>query len=112
MMERRKEPRTRLSLPVTVSGTDAEGERFTTTATATSLSRSGALLTGLKAELRCGDMLAVEYEGRKADFRIVWFLNHGQRRAAKVAVHKPGPQPCPWEEVLSADPALATSHGR
>jgi ribulose bisphosphate carboxylase small subunit len=113
MIERRKEPRVRVSLPVRVSGIDAEGERFTATVVvATSLSRSGALLTGLKTELRCGDMLALEYEGHKADFRIVWFLNHGQRRAAKVAVHKPGPQFCPWEKVLSADPALATNHGR
>jgi hypothetical protein len=109
MIERRKEPRVRLSLPVRVSGTDAEGERFNTTVTATSLSRSGALLTGLRAELRCGDMVTVEYEGHKADFRIVWVLNLGQHRSAKVAVHKPRPQLCPWEERLSGEPALATN---
>ena len=112
MIERRKEPRVRLSLPVKVSGTDGEGELFTTTVKATSLSRSGALLTGLRAELRCGDMLTVEYEGRKADFRIVWVLNLGRRQSAEVAVHKLSPQPCPWEDVLSADLALTTSHGR
>lgn len=112
MIERRKEPRTRLSLPVTVSGRDADGEPFTTHVEATSLSRSGALLRGIEAELRCGDLLTVEYEGRKADFRIVWVLNLGDRRSAKVAVHKPSYMPCPWESAPSAAPALATSHGR
>jgi hypothetical protein len=112
MIERRKEPRTRLSVPVTVSGRDVEGERFTTNVQATSLSRSGALLRGIETELRCGDVLTVEYEGHKADFRIVWVLNLGDRRSAKVAVHKPGHAPCPWESVLTAGPALATSHGR
>jgi hypothetical protein len=112
MIERRKEPRTRLSLPVTVSGRDADGERFTANVEATSLSRSGALLRGIEAELRCGDVLKVEYEGHKADFPIVWVLNLGDRRSAKVAVHKPSHTPCPWEGALPAAPALATSHGR
>jgi hypothetical protein len=111
-MERRKEPRTRLTLPVTVSGRNADGEPFTTIVNATSLSRSGALLRGVEAELRCGDVLTLEYEGHTADFRIVWVLNLGDRRSAKVAVHKPGHTPCPWEGALPAAPALATSHER
>jgi len=109
MIERRGEPRVRLSVPVTVSGTDTEGEPFVTRVMATSLSRSGALLTGLGVELRCGDMLAVEYEGCKADFRIVWVLNLGPRRGAEVAVHKPNHQPCPWEHALPGQVALASA---
>jgi hypothetical protein len=97
---------------VTVSGRDAGGELFTTNVEASSLSRSGALLRGIGAELRCGDLLTVEYKGHKADFRIVWVLNLGDRRSAKVAVHKPSLMPCPWESALPAAPALATSDGR
>ncbi len=112
MIERRKEPRTRLTLPVTVSGRNVDGELFTTNVNATSLSRRGALLRGIEAELRCGDLLTVEYQGHKADFRIVWVLNLGDRRSAKVAVHKPSYMPCPWESALPAAPALENSHGR
>jgi hypothetical protein len=90
-----------------VSGTDVDGERFVTRVAATSLSRRGALLTGLEVDLRCGDMLVVEYEGRKADFRIVWVLDLGPRRGAEVAVHKPSQQPCPWEDML---PSLALAN--
>jgi hypothetical protein len=106
MIERRKEPRVRLSLSVIASGTDVDGKRFARRVPATSLSRSGALLTGLGVELRCGDMLAVEYEGRKADFRIVWIFDLGPRRGLEVAIHKPNQQPCPWEDTLPGEVAL------
>ena len=77
MIERRKELRIRLSVPVKVSGIDDNGEPFAIDVMASSLSRSGALLTGLEIELRCGDMLVLDYEGRRAHFRIVWFLKSG-----------------------------------
>jgi hypothetical protein len=105
MIERRKEPRVRLSLSVIASGTDVDGKRFERRVLATSLSRSGALLTGLAVELRCGDLLAVEYEGRKAAFRIVWILDLGLRRGHEVAIHKPNQQPCPWEDMLPGEVA-------
>jgi len=103
MIERRKEPRFRRSLPVNVSGIDDEGQPFSVDVMATSLSQSGALLTGLEVELRCGDMLVVEYEGHRAHFRIVWLLNLGPRRGAEVAVHKPNHQACPWGDVLAVE---------
>jgi hypothetical protein len=74
---------------------------------ATSLSRSGALLTGLAVDLRCGDMVLLEYGECTAYFRIVWFLNQGPRLGAEVAVHKPGHQPCPWGDELRSETALA-----
>jgi hypothetical protein len=108
MIERRKEPRFRQSLPVRVSGIYDEGQPFSVEVTATSLSQNGALLTGLEVELRCGDMLMVEYEGRRANFRIVWVLNLGPRRGAEVAVHKPNHQACPWADVLAVESASET----
>jgi hypothetical protein len=107
MIERRKESRFRLSVPVKVSGIDDHGEPFAIEVMAGSLSRSGALLTGLEVELRCGDMLIVDYEGRRAHFRIVWFLNLGPRLGAEVAIHKSNREPCPWANLLPAEPALA-----
>lgn len=75
MIERRKEPRMRLTLPVTIFGIDSEGERFTALAMATNFSPTGALLTGFDVELRCGDTMVVAHEGHRAQFRIVWVLN-------------------------------------
>jgi hypothetical protein len=108
MIERRKEARFRPSVPVKVSGVDDAGEPFAIEVMATSLSRSGALLTGLEVELRCGDMMVLDYEGRRAHFRIVWFLNLGPRLGAEVAIHKSNREPCPWADLLPAELALAT----
>ena len=94
-------------MPVKVSGVDDHGEPFAIEVMASSLSRSGALLTGLELELRCGDMLIVDYEGRWAHFRIVWFLNLGPRLGAEVAIHKSNRESCPWADLLPAEPALA-----
>jgi len=83
MIERRKESRFRLSVPVKVSGIDDHGEPFAIEVMASSLSRSGALLTGLEVELRCGDM------------------------GAEVAIHKSNREPCPWVDLLPAEPVLS-----
>ena len=109
MIERRKDSRFRLSVPVKISGIDDSGEPFAIDTMASSLSRSGALLSGLEVELRCGDMLELDYEGHRAHFRIVWFLNLGPRRGAEVAIHKSNREPCPWADLLPAEPALASA---
>jgi hypothetical protein len=109
MEDRRQESRFRAELCVQVSGTDAQGEGFKETVVATSLSRSGALLTKVRAELRCGDLIAIDHNGRHAYFRIVWVLNSGMLDGRQVAIHKLKSQLCPWEELLPAEPVLATN---
>jgi hypothetical protein len=112
MVERRHEPRVRAELCVQLSGIDAQGGAFTDMVLATSLSRAGALLTKVRAELRCGDLVAIDHGGRHAYFRIVWALKSRTLDGMQVAIHKLKSQPCPWEEMLPAEPALATNlHG-
>lgn len=100
MIERRSEPRIRIAVRVKVSGADARCGAFSETVLATNLSRSGALLTKVEAELRCGDRITVEYGSRTAHFRIVWVLGNGAREGPQVAIHKVANQECPWEAVL------------
>jgi hypothetical protein len=100
MVERRREPRVRVALRVQVSGVDTNCEGFSESVVATNLSQSGALLTKLGVELRCGNLIAVEYAGRQAHYRIVWVLDSGTQDGMQVAIHKWGDGPCPWEEVL------------
>lgn len=100
MSDRRHEDRLRIELRVKVSGVDARCENFSEHALATNISRSGALLSKITAELRCGDLLIVEYGSRRAYYRIVWVLELGGHGGTRVAVHKVGERPCPWEELL------------
>jgi hypothetical protein len=66
MADRRDEPRVQADLAVQISGRDADGMLFTQSVTATSISASGALLSGLSPRIRSGDLLWVEYQQRKA----------------------------------------------
>src|SRR5207302_11295265 len=75
-------------------------ETFSRSAVATNLSRSGALLSGVAAVLRCGDLLSVKYGERQAEFRIVWVLDSGAHDGFEVAVHRLAESPCPWEAGL------------
>jgi hypothetical protein len=108
MEERRREPRVRAEVWVEVSGSDARCENYRERVLATSLSRGGALLTQVHAELRCGDLIGVEFGGRHAYFRIVWVLSSGESQGMQVAIHKLTSQACPWEKMLPAEPALVS----
>jgi hypothetical protein len=100
MSDRRIEERVRVELRVKVSGVDARCESFSEHALATNISRSGALLSQITSDLRCGDLLVIECGSRKAYYRIVWVLDSGAQGGTRLAVHKVGERPCPWEELL------------
>lgn len=53
-------------------GRDANGNRFTQTAKVENISRGGGRLTGIRCLSEPGDIIEVEYRGKKADFRVVW----------------------------------------
>ena len=111
MVDRRRERRSRAELRVQVSGLDASCEEFSERVVATNLSRSGALLKNVDIELRCGEVIAIEYAHRQAYFRIVWVLNSGMPEGMQVAVHKLAKSPGPWEEVLPLEEAIADLAG-
>ncbi|MFZ0735101.1 MAG: hypothetical protein WAM79_22480 [Candidatus Sulfotelmatobacter sp.] len=108
-IDRRREPRREAELPVTVWGVDTRGERFLQQASAREISLSGALLSGLDAELRSGDVIGILYSGRKARYRVIWVGYSNVMQKTQAAVHRIEPDPCPWQEFLSAE--LAHSAG-
>jgi len=102
-IDRRREARTEVDLTVLVWGVDTEGERFLQEARARDISLSGALLTGLDADLRSGDIVGILCGKRKARYRVVWVRYDETGDKMQVAVHRVDPDECPWKELLSAD---------
>jgi hypothetical protein len=99
-IDRRRETRTIADLAVTIWGVDTQGERFLQVASARDISLSGALLSGVDADLRSGDFVGVLYAGRKARFRVVWTRYDGTGDKMQVALHRIDPDACPWQELL------------
>ncbi len=95
-MERRREPRIPAEVEVRIAGIDAHGELFAQDAIARSLSLSGALITGIQHNLRCGDGLLLRTVNRQAKFKIVWV------RDGKAAVQRLKGEPCPWEKSVGS----------
>lgn len=97
-IERRREPRVESDLEILVWGIDARGMPFAQTALARNISRQGALLSGLRQVLRCGDLVAVQYRKERARFRVVWTRSNGD--TTQAAVQKLEHQQCPWPNEL------------
>lgn len=103
IVERRRESRTEIDLALMVWGVDTRGDRFLQEARARDISLSGALLTGLNAELRSGDVIGILYAGKKARYRVVWVRHSGTSDKVQAAVHRFPPDECPWKELLAAE---------
>jgi hypothetical protein len=109
MINRRREPRIVVELLLGVWGIDTDGKRFQQEVRARDISLSGALLSELEAELRPGDLIGVQYEGKQARFRVVWVRQSGDRRKIQAAIHRVDSDPCPWRELLAQPPASSMS---
>jgi len=108
-MDRRSEPRTRADFQITIWGVDTRGERFLQQARVRDISISGALVSGIDVDLRCGDVIGVLYVGKKARYRVVWVRYDDGGDKIQAAIHRMEPDVCPWLELLAKE-APTTDH--
>ena len=104
-IDRRSEPRTHANFAVTVWGVDTHGERFLQEVQVRDISFNGALLSGIEADLRSGDVIGLIYQSRKARYRIVWVRYDDGGDKIQAAIHRMEADPCPWDELLKTDSA-------
>ena len=110
-VDRRREPRTPADLPLLVWGVDIQGERFIQEAHARDISLSGALLSGVEADLRSGDVIGVLCGKKKARFRVVWTRYDCTGERMQVAIHRVETEECPWAELLTEKPDTTPHEG-
>lgn len=110
--DRRREPRTNVDVALMVWGVDVRGERFLQEARAKDISLSGALLSGIAANLRSGDVIGILYAGKKARYRVVWVRYDEGGDRMQAAVHRFAADECPWKALLddgTADVAITAN---
>ena len=83
-------------LLVTIEGRDKTGHAFTQKVVATNLSQSGALLSGITKQVRTGDLIWVEHQGKKARFKVVWVRDSDSHQLIQAAIHLLKTELCPW----------------
>ncbi len=94
------EPRLDVELPVRVFGMGADGRPFLHNAQARNISRHGAKLFGLEAQLKPGDVIGVQVGDKKARCKVIWVVDAGQAQKISVGVNLVEGQPCPWEKEI------------
>jgi len=78
--------RIEVHMQVSVWGMTASGEAFIQTARASDAGPNRASLTGIEYEVPVGEILGVEYEGRRARFCVVWAGQAGTPDAGKIEI--------------------------
>jgi hypothetical protein len=96
-------PRATLDLKVRVWGMGANGHPFFQNATAQNISTNGACIFGIEPDLKVGDVIGVQYEGRKARCKVIWVVDAGSLKKTQVGVQLVVDQECPWSAVLPPD---------
>jgi hypothetical protein len=84
-MDRRRNPRIAVQLPVQVWGMDAFGRPFMDPAIVINMSASGMVLQGVHRRMRPGELLDVRMGKKKAEFRVVWVNASGDMGLQNIA---------------------------
>jgi hypothetical protein len=85
-MDRRRQQRIFVELPVQIWGMDTHARPFTQPASLRTISGRGATLQGVNAQLKPGDVVDLQYQGAKAQFRVVWLGKPGTEMQGEVGV--------------------------
>ena len=96
-------PRATLELKVKVWGMGANNQPFFQNAMAQDISATRACIYGIEPELKVGDFIGVQYEGKKARCKIIWVVDAGALKKTQAGVEVVPEQDCPWVTALPVE---------
>ena len=88
-MDRRKERRLDLELPVRIWGVDRNACPFAEMVRVRNLSNRGAVLVGVRSKVQIGDLLDVQRDESRSQFRIVWMSPQGEAGVEALSCEPP-----------------------
>lgn len=109
-MDRRHNPRIDVVLPVLIWGVDAHSLPFTQQATVRNISSDGAVVQGIQRQLRPGEILEMQYENGRAQFRVIWVGEFGSPEQNEIGLQALSAEPVLWDINLTRCCTMA-AHG-
>ena len=88
-MDRRKERRLKLELPVRIWGVDKMARPFAEIVRVRNVSNRGAVLVGVRSKLHAGELLDVQHGVLRVQFRIMWMSLSGEAGIQALAFEPP-----------------------
>lgn len=89
-MDRRKEPRLKVEFPVRIWGLDRMAQPFAEVVRVKNVSFNGAVLLGVRAKIRAGELVDVQHGSQKAQFLIAW------ASSGEAGIQSLPFEPCIW----------------
>jgi hypothetical protein len=89
---------------VRVLGMDVNGRPILETARTVNISRSGLVIEGLRSRVNPGDVVSLQYKGRKVRYRVVWVGEAGSTQAGQFGLERTNLHDDLWQTDL---PSLA-----
>ena len=99
-MGTRREPRVPARLPVRIFGTDANGRPFSENVFTVDISRYGAKLEGMKAQLLAGEVLGMTQGDSKGRFVVQWAGPPETPQAGQLGLLNNTPDKWKWDAPL------------
>lgn len=99
-MGKRREPRKEFKAPVRIFGTDRSGQIFSEKVFTVNISRSGAELSGVQAQLNNEEVVGLTYGPNKGHFRVKWVGQPGTPKAGHVGLLNLAPEKSVWDVPL------------
>ena len=88
-MDRRRERRLNLELPVRIWGVDRMARPFAEIVRVRNVSNGGAVLIGVRSKVQTGELLDVQHGPSRVQFRIVWMSSSGEAGIQALAFEPP-----------------------
>ncbi|HXZ78985.1 MAG TPA: PilZ domain-containing protein [Terriglobales bacterium] len=95
-MGRRYAPRVPVSIPVWVFGVEASGLPFAQAAQTVEISKSGAMLEGMRYAPRSGGIVTVQCGQKKGRFKVIWVGEKNTPKAGRLAIRALEPAKFGW----------------
>jgi hypothetical protein len=103
-MGKRNQSRKQVEVPVRIFGTDIHGKVFSEKVSTVNVSRTGAELVGVRADLGLDEIVGVTYGANRVHFRVKWIGAQGTPRAGRVGLLNIAPEKPLWDFPLPAEP--------
>jgi len=100
-MGQRREPRKEIALPVRIFGTDTSGKMFSENVSTVDVSREGAKLTGVQAEIKPGEIIGMTYKQTKGRFTVKWVGQPGTPQQGQIGLLSLSPDRPIWDFPLA-----------
>jgi len=104
-MAKRREPRVEKAVPVRIFGTDSNGQVFSEKLNTLNVSRHGAELGGVAAQLKAGEIIGLTYGAHKVHFRVMWVGAPNTPKQGRIGLLNLSPEKPLWDFALPAEAA-------